>query len=37
MLEVYYGAYVVNNLQFACVIRQRMVSDLIPCAGVDCG
>lgn len=26
MLEVYYGADVVNNLQFPCVIRQRMVS-----------
>ena len=35
MLEVNYGAYVMNYLQFGCVIITQMVSDRKLCAGVD--
>jgi hypothetical protein len=35
MLEVNYGAYVMNYLQFRCIIRQRMVSDQMLPAAVD--
>jgi hypothetical protein len=36
MLEVNYGAYVMNYLQFCCVNRQRMVSDQKLSAAVVC-
>jgi hypothetical protein len=35
MLGVNYGAYVMNYLQFGCIIRQRMVSDQMLPAAVD--